>query len=197
MAWSRSSSMDERRFSSSYPNAGSLSALARRHPVSTAIVATGPAARASNCHCSGGSSQLQPTTLPAPTVSMTSGEASRGANLDPHRAAAHEIEGVGRLALLQEELTGLEALEAGTTGDERRHVQREAPQQRVLGHQLFDRTDHDGPTPGTRSACRIAAASSVRSMPTGHQAMQRPQPTHPEVPNWSHQVPSLWVSHWR
>ena len=34
-------------------------------------------------------------------------------------------------------------------------------------------------------------------MPTGHQAMHRPQPTHPDSPNWSCQVPSLWVSHCR
>ena len=27
--------------------------------------------------------------------------------------------------------------------------------------------------------------------------MQRPQPTQPELPNWSIQVASLWVSHWR
>jgi hypothetical protein len=33
------------------------------------------------------------------------------------------------------------------------------------------------------SVDRIAAASSVMSMPTGHQAMHRPQPTQPEVPN--------------
>ena len=32
------------------------------------------------------------------------------------------------------------------------------------------------------SEARIAATSSVMSMPTGHQVMQRPQPTHPEVP---------------
>ena len=44
---------------------------------------------------------------------------------------------------------------------------------------------------------RIAATSSVMSMPTGHHVMQRPQPTQPELSNWSCQVPSLWVSHWR
>ena len=44
---------------------------------------------------------------------------------------------------------------------------------------------------------RIAATSSVRSIPTGHQVMQRPQPTHPDVSNWSIQEASLWVSHWR
>ena len=35
------------------------------------------------------------------------------------------------------------------------------------------------------------------SIPTGHQAMQRPQPTQPELPNWSCQVLSLWVIHCR
>ena len=31
----------------------------------------------------------------------------------------------------------------------------------------------------------------------GTRSMQRPQPTHPKVPNWSTQVANLWVSHWR
>jgi hypothetical protein len=43
----------------------------------------------------------------------------------------------------------------------------------------------------------MAVASAVMSIPTGHHVMQRPQPTQPEVPNWSHQVESLWVIHWR
>ena len=33
----------------------------------------------------------------------------------------------------------------------------------------------------------MTASSSRTSMPTGHQAMQRPQPTQPLDPNWSHQ----------
>ena len=43
----------------------------------------------------------------------------------------------------------------------------------------------------------IAASSSRTSIRTGHQVMQRPQPTQPELPNWSHQLENLWVSHWR
>ena len=42
-----------------------------------------------------------------------------------------------------------------------------------------------------------ASSSSRMSMPTGHQAMHRPQPTQPNVPNWSTQVANLCVSHWR
>ncbi len=44
---------------------------------------------------------------------------------------------------------------------------------------------------------RMAATSSVKSIPTGHQVMQRPQPTQPDVSNWSCQVASLCVIHCR
>ena len=37
----------------------------------------------------------------------------------------------------------------------------------------------------------------ILDVPTGHQLMHRPQPTQPLLPNWSCQVPSLCVSHWR
>ena len=42
-----------------------------------------------------------------------------------------------------------------------------------------------------------ADTSWVMSMPVGHHAMHRPQPTQPDEPNWSCQVPSLWVIHCR
>ncbi len=51
--------------------------------------------------------------------------------------------------------------------------------------------------PVSPSLARMAAASSVMSMPTGHQVMHRPQPTQPEVPNWSIQEANLCVSHYR
>ena len=47
------------------------------------------------------------------------------------------------------------------------------------------------------SPSRSAAISSVRSIPTGHHAMQRPQPTQPDVPNCETHAPTLWVSHCR
>src|SRR5208283_2966048 len=34
-------------------------------------------------------------------------------------------------------------------------------------------------------------------MPTGHQVIQRPHPTHPNVPNWSTHDESLCTIHWR
>ena len=47
------------------------------------------------------------------------------------------------------------------------------------------------------ASSRSAATSAVRSMPAGHQVMQRPHPTQPLIPNWSVHAASLWVSHCR
>jgi len=55
--------------------------------------------------------------------------------------------------------------------------------------------DDEGSWTGGLASTRSAATSSVRSIPTGHQEMQRPQPTHPLVPNGTTHDPSLWVSH--
>lgn len=53
-----------------------------------------------------------------------------------------------------------------------------------------------GPTVATAGP-RIAAISSVTSMPGGHHVMQRPQPTQPLEPNCSCHESNLCVSHWR
>ena len=50
-------------------------------------------------------------------------------------------------------------------------------------------------SPWPCSLARMAATSSVMSMPTGHQVIQRPQPTQPLRPYCACQLPSLWVSH--
>ena len=47
------------------------------------------------------------------------------------------------------------------------------------------------------SFSRMALTSSVISIATGHHVIHRPQPTQPDVPNWSIHVASLCVSHWR
>ena len=72
----------------------------------------------------------------------------------------------------------------------------------ILPHSPVERessgalTPNDSRSMGKGRAWR-AAASSVMSMATGHQVMQRPQPTQPELPNWSTNWTSLWVIHWR
>src|SRR3989304_4299029 len=58
-------------------------------------------------------------------------------------------------------------------------------------------TPETPPPPSPPSRNRIAAIPSVTSMPTGHHVMHRPQPTHPDVPNWSIHDANLCVSHWR
>ncbi len=122
-------------------------------------------------------------------------------DLEGDPSTADEEEGVGDVTLGQQQL----ARGIGHVPGASRHlgygVTGQAGEQRVRGDDLGDRSAHRVP-PGDvaddrmdPSLARMAAASSVRSLPTGHQAMQRPQPTHPEVSNWSHQVDSLWVSH--
>src|SRR6478672_8836212 len=138
---------------------------------------------------------------------------------DDHRAAAGdvELEGDGPVAqqvegvrfppLLEEHLAGgkrgdltaagdpLQLLIAQTLEDARFGEQ---PGDVALAHPWDSRPcPGPGPSPTTPSVARIAAASSVMSIATGHQVMQRPQPTQPEVPNWSIHVESLWVIHWR
>ncbi len=59
------------------------------------------------------------------------------------------------------------------------------------------RSEDTGGGGGSGSAGAIVASSWRTSMPTGHHVMQRPQPTHPDCPNWSHHDANLWVSHCR
>ena len=72
-------------------------------------------------------------------------------------------------------------------------------QEGVLAQFLRRHAAHRAPSwaSASEASARSAATSSVMSMPTGHHTMHRPHPTQPELPNWSCQVPSLWVSHWR
>ena len=116
-------------------------------------------------------------------------------HLERHAAVADQIELVGRLALAKEILAGVEADVAGAAGDELDRVLLEPGEERMLADDPVHALDHVASL-GAGSA-RMARTSSVMSMPTGHQVMQRPQPTQPDEPNWSHQVASLWVIHWR
>jgi hypothetical protein len=42
-----------------------------------------------------------------------------------------------------------------------------------------------------QASSAILFISAVMSIPVGHHAMHRPQPTQPDMPNWSCQVPNL------
>jgi hypothetical protein len=100
----------------------------------------------------------------------------------------------GALPFAEDEIPGLE-LHVGRAPDHGLEVL--GPQtleEGVLREDPFDAVDLHGRLPSA-SPGPTARASAVMSMPTGHQVMQRPQPTQPETPNWSCQVASLWVIH--
>ena len=110
-----------------------------------------------------------------------------------HLAGAEHVELVRRLALGEQAGPGLEVHVVSAAGQEGELFARQSGEEGVFSDQVCDRVhcasairDEDRP-----SVARIAATSSVMSIPTGHQVMHRPQPTHPDVPNWSCQVDSL------
>ena len=116
--------------------------------------------------------------------------------LERHVALADDVEGVRRLALAKQVVAGLEDAVRRAAGDQRQPLGGHPLEGRHLGQQRSIVRIVLAPA-SPRSVARIAAASSVMSIATGHQVMQRPQPTQPEVPNWSIQLASLWVIHWR
>ena len=94
-------------------------------------------------------------------------------------------------------LTGLDDIEAIVAGATRHQLQSAgANPRRTVAPRSTGQFSASVP-PWAASPARMATTSSVMSMATGHHVMQRPQPTHPEVSNWSIQVASLWVIHCR
>src|SRR5579875_9375 len=112
-----------------------------------------------------------------------------------HAAMPDQMEGIRRFALADQVLARLEARISGAAADEGTEIPAQAGEERMLADDAFKAFHGLSPQGGALS--RMAATSSVMSMPTGHQVMQRPQPTHPDVPNCSIHVASLWVIHWR
>ena len=87
-----------------------------------------------------------------------------------------------------------EVLESRTLSKQMRIALMEVFQKRVSGYDVFKGfhgTASFGVDEAEISDARMARTSSVMSMPTGHHVMQRPQPTQPDVPNWSIHVASL------
>ena len=102
------------------------------------------------------------------------------------------------LAFAEQELPGVEALVARAARDGPDVRGSQALEERVFGEQgveSFHRFLRQAAGAG-RASWRTRA-SSVRSIPTGHHVMQRPQPTQPVSPNWSTHVASLCVIHCR
>ena len=117
-------------------------------------------------------------------------------DLQRHLAMPDQKELVGGIALVDQILAGIEAMIARAAGNRPRPSSASSPAKNGCARTMRSSPSMVGLL-GFAGVARIAAASAVMSMPTGHQVMQRPQPTQPEVPNWSIQLASLWVIHCR
>ncbi len=144
----------------------------------------------------------QPATSPGMQGLDDDRLAGRHRDLDPDCAVADREEGVGGLPLPEQVLALIGDDVRAATGQKLQVLGVQPLEERDLGQQVGDRLQAASSSPPSTGApapsvARIAAASSVMSIATGHQAMQRPQPTQPEVPNWSIQLASLCVIHCR
>ena len=92
-----------------------------------------------------------------------------------------QIELVSRVALVEQILPGLEAHILGAAAHKFAEWFLHPTEERMFSHDALE--PFHGAIPQCDSLSRIARTSSVMSMPTGHQVMQRPQPTQPDVPN--------------
>ena len=106
----------------------------------------------------------------------------RHVQLERDAPFAQQEEVIGGRALLEQHLAGGQPAVRGAADDEVEVARREV------------REEGMGLDEPAEIFHQNLLASSVMSMPTGHQLMQRPQPTQPLCPNWSHQPASLCVS---
>ena len=116
--------------------------------------------------------------------------------------ATNEVESVGEAAFDTQHRPRIDGDESGASRNQLSMLVVQPRDEGVCTDQFFDRSHElllvlESATDVAPSERAMVLASSVMSMPTGHHAIQRPQPTHPEVSNWSHHDESLWVIHWR
>ena len=121
------------------------------------------------------------------------GPQRRRVDLNGHPASGDEEDGAGILALPKEQGTRIETHDPRRLRQERKRPARNSGQKFVLAQKLVRRpilADHDSfiiwlivSMTDAPSVARMAAASSVMSMPTGHHAMHLPHPTQPDSSN--------------
>ena len=104
---------------------------------------------------------------------------------------------VGGIALVEQILPGIETVIARAAGDELAELRLQAGEERMRQDDAFKSFHGRASLVCRRRGPDRGGLFGVMSMPTGHQVMQRPQPTQPEVPNWSIQLASLCVIHCR
>ena len=121
----------------------------------------------------------------------------RRVRLEPNLATLDEIEMLRRVALVK---NARACGKVDVRGVVREHAQMRlahAGEERMRSEEEFVEVQGAGSGLVFAGDSRMARTSSVISIATGHQVMQRPQPTQPDEPNWSIHVASLCVSHWR
>ncbi len=111
-------------------------------------------------------------------------------DLQRNPAGPDQVRSIGFIALPEQKLAGVKADVRCASGQKLQVPFGETAQEAMLAQDRQQRLGFDGRTPcdaysraARRSVARMAATSSVISIPTGHHEMQRPHPTHPEVPN--------------
>ena len=102
-------------------------------------------------------------------------------DLQRDTAMAQQVELVRRFAFVEQVLARFEAHVLRAAADELSEAFLETNEEGVLPDDSFE--SFDGYAPRLGSVARMASTSSVMSMPTGHQVIQRPQPTQPDVSN--------------
>src|SRR5207302_393943 len=100
-------------------------------------------------------------------------------------ALLNQPEHVRDAALVEGALSGRERYHCAVLGQRPALGFGEDGKERLSREPRGHRARHGVSSSGAAASCRLAKADTswVMSMPVGHQAMHRPQPTHPDEPN--------------
>ena len=111
--------------------------------------------------------------------------AARHPHVQGDAALLHQPEHVRDAALVEQALPGRERYRCAVLGQRPALGVSECGEERLSREPRGHRARHDSSSSLAATSCRLAKAdtSAVMSMPAGHQAMHRPQPTHPDEPN--------------
>ena len=96
---------------------------------------------------------------------------------------ADQEEFVRRLTFVKQVLSRIEEMVPAHSPPPVRCIRQRCRQRRLLTEDVLNLLHAVLPLRRLIGAARMAAASAVMSIPTGHQVMHRPQPTQPDVPN--------------
>ena len=195
VAWSRSRITAVSRSRSRNPTTGFSASATRSRAVSTDTTSTSSTAPSVELVAEGRGGPGQPDHLPRPQRLHDHRATVGHVDLDGDTALGDEVRDVSRAPFTEEQHAGAESGGICVLGHQRDGRGGKAGQERWLeeGYAPPRSLDVQRTVSGTDGGRLLGDVDADRST----QAMQRPQPTQPDVSNWSHQVDSLWVSHCR